>query len=81
MPQGIDVQVPSLTSPGTEQLEADDVMALARESNDLLSRNGSLDWVESPLPEQEARGTQSRRYLANSSVQSDRSVHSLRTRR
>jgi len=36
MPQGIDVQVPSLTSPGTEQLEADDVMALARESNDLL---------------------------------------------
>jgi hypothetical protein len=28
--------VPSLTSPGTEQLEADDVMALARESNDLL---------------------------------------------
>ena len=81
MPQGIDVQVPSLTSPGTEQLEADDVMALARESNDLLSRNGSLDWVESPLPEQEARGTLSRRYLANSSVQSDRSVHSLRTGR
>ena len=36
MPQGIDVQVPSLTSPGTEQLEADDVMALARESNDFL---------------------------------------------
>ena len=32
MPQGIDVQVPSLTSPGTEQLEADDVMALVRES-------------------------------------------------
>jgi hypothetical protein len=26
----------SLTSLGTEQLEADDVMALARESNDLL---------------------------------------------
>lgn len=24
--------------------------------------NGPLDWVESPLPEQEARGTQSRRY-------------------
>jgi hypothetical protein len=46
MPQGIDVQVPSLTSLGTEQLEADDVMALARESNGLLSRNG-LDWVES----------------------------------
>jgi len=33
---GIYVQVLSLTSPGTEQLEADDVMALARESSDLL---------------------------------------------
>lgn len=34
---GIDVQVLSLTSPGTEQLEADDAMALARESNDFLA--------------------------------------------
>jgi predicted TIM-barrel fold metal-dependent hydrolase len=33
----IDVQVLSLTSPGTEQLEADDAMALARESNDFLA--------------------------------------------
>ena len=34
---GIDVQVLSLTSPGTEQLEGDDAMALARESNDFLA--------------------------------------------
>ncbi len=33
----IDVQVLSLTSPGTEQLEGDDAMALARESNDFLA--------------------------------------------
>ena len=34
---GIDVQVLSLTSPGVEQLEADDAPALARESNDFLA--------------------------------------------
>jgi uncharacterized protein len=34
---GIDVQVLSLTSPGTEQLGGDDAMALARESNDFLA--------------------------------------------
>ncbi len=34
---GIDVQVLSLTSPGTEQLDGDDAMALARESNDFLA--------------------------------------------
>jgi uncharacterized protein len=34
---GIDVQVLSLTSPGTEQLEADDAITLARESNDFLA--------------------------------------------
>ena len=34
---GIDVQVLSLTSPGTEQLEGDDAMALARESNNFLA--------------------------------------------
>ena len=33
----IDVQVLSLTSPGTEQVEGDDVMALAFEANDFLS--------------------------------------------
>ena len=33
----IDVQVLSLTSPGTEQLEGHDAMALARESNDFLA--------------------------------------------
>ncbi len=33
---GINVQVLSLTSPGTEQLEAADAIALARESNDFL---------------------------------------------
>ena len=33
----IDVQVLSLTSPGTEQLEGDDAMVLARESNDFLA--------------------------------------------
>jgi predicted TIM-barrel fold metal-dependent hydrolase len=33
----IDVQVLSLTSPGTEQLEGDDAIALARESNDFLA--------------------------------------------
>jgi len=33
----IDVQVLSLTSPGTEQLVGDDAMALARESNDFLA--------------------------------------------
>jgi predicted TIM-barrel fold metal-dependent hydrolase len=33
----IDVQVLSLTSPGTEQLDRDDAMALARESNDFLA--------------------------------------------
>jgi predicted TIM-barrel fold metal-dependent hydrolase len=33
----IDVQVLSLTSPGTEQLEAAHVMALARETNDFLA--------------------------------------------
>jgi uncharacterized protein len=35
---GIDVQVLSLTSPGTEQLEGDDAMALARESNNFLAQ-------------------------------------------
>ena len=34
---GIDVQVISLTSPGTEQLEAADAMALAGEANDFLA--------------------------------------------
>ncbi len=34
---GIDVQVLSLTSPGTEQLEAAEAVALAREANDLLA--------------------------------------------
>jgi len=34
---GIDVQVLSLTSPGTEQLPAAEAMALARESNDFLA--------------------------------------------
>jgi predicted TIM-barrel fold metal-dependent hydrolase len=34
---GIDVQVLSLTSPGTEQLEAAEAAALARESNNLLA--------------------------------------------
>ena len=33
----IDVQVLSLTSPGTEQLEAAEAVALAREANDLLA--------------------------------------------
>ena len=33
----IDVQVLSLTSPGTEQIEEDDAVALARESNDYLA--------------------------------------------
>jgi uncharacterized protein len=33
----IDVQVLSLTSPGTEQIEAADALALAREANDFLS--------------------------------------------
>jgi uncharacterized protein len=34
---GIDMQVLSLTSPGTEQLEAADAVALARETNDYLA--------------------------------------------
>jgi predicted TIM-barrel fold metal-dependent hydrolase len=34
---GIDMQVLSLTSPGTEQLEATEAVALAREANDLLA--------------------------------------------
>jgi predicted TIM-barrel fold metal-dependent hydrolase len=34
---GIDMQVLSLTSPGTEQLEAADAVALAREANDFLA--------------------------------------------
>ena len=34
---GIDMQVLSLTSPGTEQLEAADAVALARETNDCLA--------------------------------------------
>jgi predicted TIM-barrel fold metal-dependent hydrolase len=34
---GIDVQVLSLTTPGTEQLEAADAMTVARETNDFLS--------------------------------------------
>lgn len=34
---GIDVQVLSLTSPGVEQLDADDALALAREANDYLA--------------------------------------------
>jgi uncharacterized protein len=34
---GIDVQVLSLTSPGVEQLEASEAVALAREANDLLA--------------------------------------------
>ena len=34
---GIDMQVLSLTSPGTEQLDAAEAMALARESNDALA--------------------------------------------
>jgi uncharacterized protein len=34
---GIDVQVLSLTSPGTEQLDAPDAVALARDANDLLA--------------------------------------------
>ncbi|MBA0087099.1 MAG: amidohydrolase, partial [Acidobacteria bacterium Pan2503] len=33
----IDMQVLSLTSPGTEQLEAADAMELAREENDFLA--------------------------------------------
>jgi predicted TIM-barrel fold metal-dependent hydrolase len=33
----IDLQVLSLTSPGTEQLEAADATALAREANDFLA--------------------------------------------
>jgi hypothetical protein len=33
---GIDMQVLSLTSPGTEQVEAADAVALAREANDFL---------------------------------------------
>jgi uncharacterized protein len=34
---GIDIQVLSLTSPGTEQLEAADGITMAREANDLLA--------------------------------------------
>src|SRR5262245_38182576 len=34
---GIDVQVLSLTSPGTEQLDATEAVTLAREANDLLA--------------------------------------------
>jgi predicted TIM-barrel fold metal-dependent hydrolase len=34
---GIDIQVLSLTSPGTEQLEAADAMTVARETNDFLA--------------------------------------------
>lgn len=34
---GIDIQVLSLTSPGTEQVEAADAVALAREANDFLA--------------------------------------------
>jgi uncharacterized protein len=34
---GIDMQVLSLTSPGTEQLDAGDAIALARETNDFLA--------------------------------------------
>jgi len=34
---GIDMQVLSLTSPGTEQLEADQALALTREANDFLA--------------------------------------------
>ena len=34
---GIDVQVLSLTSPGTEQLEADDAMSIALDANDFLA--------------------------------------------
>ena len=34
---GIDMQVLSLTSPGTEQLDADDAAAVAREANDFLA--------------------------------------------
>lgn len=34
---GIDVQILSLTSPGTEQLDATEAVALAREANDLLA--------------------------------------------
>ncbi len=36
---GIDVQVLSLTGPGTEQLEATEAVALAREANDLLAES------------------------------------------
>lgn len=35
---GIDVQVLSLTAPGLEQLAADEAVALARETNDVLAR-------------------------------------------
>ena len=35
---GIDVQVLSLTSPGTEQLDATEAVALARDANDLLAK-------------------------------------------
>ncbi|MGA9428214.1 MAG: hypothetical protein WBV65_01640, partial [Xanthobacteraceae bacterium] len=34
---GIDMQVLSLTSPGTEQLDAGDAVALSREVNDFLA--------------------------------------------
>ncbi len=37
---GIDMQVLSLTSPGTEQLDAADAIALAREVNDFLAAGG-----------------------------------------
>ncbi len=59
---GVDMQVLSLTSPGTEQLEAADALPLARESNDFLAaavkrnpeRFGGFAALPTAVPEQAA---------------------------
>lgn len=59
---GIDIQVLSLTAPGVEQLEPNDALALARESNDFLAvaiakhrtRFGGFAALPTALPEQAA---------------------------
>jgi predicted TIM-barrel fold metal-dependent hydrolase len=65
---GIDVQVLSLTAPGVEQLDPDEAIALARESNDFLaeaiarrpSRLGGFAALPTSSPDQAAEELQRR---------------------
>jgi uncharacterized protein len=65
---GIDVQVLSLTAPGVEQLDPDEAIALARESNDFLaeaiarrpSRFGGFAALPTSSPDQAAEELQRR---------------------